>query len=266
MLPSLFVSHGAPDFALKPGAIGRRLGVLGQRLGRARAVIVVSAHWQAAEVRITGHCSPPTLHDFRGFDPALRDLVYPAPGDPKLAERLAHRLRAEGWSTAIDPSRGFDHGAWVPLLHLFPNADVPVIQLALPWDLDGAGACQLGRALAPLRAEDVLILGSGSLTHGLRDFFSHGTEGRQEARAFRDWLREAVQSGDEEALRRGWTRAPGSARTHPTAEHYLPLPLAAGAGGLDAVEWIEGGWMGQVISMDACLFGAGGGDGTFSAP
>ncbi|MBY6203476.1 dioxygenase [Halomonas denitrificans] len=255
MLPSLFVSHGAPTFALDPGAIGHRLTMLGRQLARPRAVVVVSAHWQTDDLRVTGHPAPPTIHDFRGFDPALREIVYPAPGDPALAALAVDLVSAAGRTARLDPSRGLDHGAWVPLLHLFPDADVPVVQVSLPRTLDGLSAWQLGRALAPLRELDVLVVGSGSLTHGLQDLFDDGQRGRREARAFRSWLIEAISDGDAERLCSGWNDAPGAARAHPTSEHYLPLVVAAAAGGLDEVEVIDGGWLGGVIAMDAIVFG-----------
>lgn len=256
MVPTLFVSHGAPSFALEPGPIGRRLGILGRQLPRPDAIAVVSAHWQTVGVHVTGSAAPPTIHDFRGFAPALHALRYPAPGHPGLAGTTRDLLRSAGWPADIDLERGLDHGAWVPLLHMFPHADVPVVQVSLPLGMDGDGAWQFGHALAPLRGLGVLIVGSGSLTHGLADFFDGGTGGRESARRFRNWVRCAVETGDPDRVRGGLSQAPEARRVHPTPEHYLPLPVAAAAGGMERAERIDGGWMGKVIAMDAFVFGA----------
>ena len=170
VLPSLFVSHGAPTFALHPGRAGAQLAELGRLLPRPRAVVLVSPHWMTRGVKVTGALRPETLYDFGGFDPRLRDLVYPAPGDPALAQRIATLLTEAGWTASVDPVRGLDHGAWVPLMHLYPKAEVPVLQVSMPHDLDAQSAHALGQALAPLGAEGVLVLGSGSLTHNLYEF------------------------------------------------------------------------------------------------
>ncbi|MEX0915472.1 MAG: class III extradiol ring-cleavage dioxygenase, partial [Wenzhouxiangellaceae bacterium] len=169
--PSLFVSHGAPTFALEPGAIGEKLKRLGRQLLPLEAVVVISAHWLTDTIRVTASARPETIHDFRGFDPALFDIRYPAPGNPELAGQIVERLRQAGWSADVDDHHGLDHGAWVPLLHLLPDAQVPVIQVSLPSDLNGEGAWRLGRALAPLSDAGVLVVGSGSLTHNLYEVF-----------------------------------------------------------------------------------------------
>ena len=206
-------------------------------------------------MRVTAAPQPATIHDFGGFPAALYALQYPAPGEPALASRIVEQLGAAGIDASLDHARGLDHGAWVPLRYLRPQADVPVVQVSLPHDSDPAGALQLGRALAPLRDEGVMVVGSGSLTHNLYEFRQHVAD-PQYARQFADWVAAAVASGDVEALVGYRARAPHAARAHPTEEHYLPLLVAFGAG--DAGESgtrIEGGMTDEVLSMDAFGFG-----------
>ena len=151
--PSLFISHGSPMFAVLPGELGSRLGVLGARLQDVRAIAVVSPHWQTRGVRVAMNARPGTIHDFGGFPPALYQLQYPVEGAPDVATDAAHLLVGAGFDVALDPGRGLDHGAWVPLRHLLPQANIPAFQVSMPFDLDVAGALRLGAALAPLRDE-----------------------------------------------------------------------------------------------------------------
>ncbi|MGE0314969.1 MAG: class III extradiol ring-cleavage dioxygenase [Lautropia sp.] len=255
-LPSLFVSHGAPSFALEPGLAGPRLAALGRALPRPEAVLVVSPHWMTPAPRVGTAAQPETIHDFGGFDPALYQLGYPARGHPALARRALDALDAAGWTARADEHRGLDHGAWVPLMHLFPAADVPVFQVSLPSRLDAATAFAFGRALAPLAREGVLIVGSGSLTHNLHEFFSgHGQE-EAYAADFAAWVREAVDRRDRARLLRTLDDAPQARRAHPTAEHFWPLLVAAGAGDLtQPSQVIEGGIVHGVLAMDSYAFG-----------
>lgn len=169
-MPSLFISHGAPTFAMEPGLAGAQLRALGLALGKPKAVVVVSPHWMTPGVQITATEKPQTVHDFGGFPRALYDLQYPAPGSPELAVQIQQRLAQTGITAQLDLRRGLDHGAWVPLMHLFPEADVPVVQVSMPFDTDEAKAFALGQALAPLAQDGVLIVSSGSLTHNLYEF------------------------------------------------------------------------------------------------
>ena len=254
-LPSLFVSHGAPTFALEPGRAGPALAALGRELPRPEAVLVVSPHWMTPSPRVGLTALPQTIHDFGGFDPALYRIGYPAPGHPGLARRAVEALAAAGWDAQADERRGLDHGAWVPLLHLFPKADVPVFQVSLPSRLDAASAWALGEALAPLADEGVLVTGSGSLTHNLADFrFRHGSD-EPYAAQFAAWVRDAVVAGDGERLRRTLADAPHAARAHPTPEHFWPLLVAAGAAPARG-PWrvVEGGITHGVLAMDAFVF------------
>lgn len=255
-LPTLFVSHGAPTFAIEPGLAGPRLTALGRALPRPAAVLVVSAHWATPQPRVTASPRPRTIHDFGGFDRALYRIEYPAPGHPELAARAVELLRAAGRDAAGDEQRGLDHGAWVPLLHLYPDADVPVFQVSMPASLDAESAIAFGEALAPLAEEGVLIVGSGSLTHNLYEFRMGGTEEEDYAVEFTQWIREAVNAGDRDRLRQALEIAPHARRAHPTAEHFLPLPVAAGAASaLQPATVVEGGITHGVLAMDAFVFG-----------
>jgi 4,5-DOPA dioxygenase extradiol len=253
--PSLFVSHGSPMFALEPGLLGPALQRIGRALPDLAAVVIVSPHWQTRGVRVAAGPAPQTIHDFGGFPPPLYALQYTPPGAPELAGDVAAMLANAGFDVAIDTQRGLDHGAWVPMRYLKPDADVPVFQVSLPHDLDAAGALRLGRALAPLRARGVLVLGSGSLTHNLYEFRQHIRD-PEYAQAFADWVADAVRRRDVDALVRYRERAPHAARAHPSEEHYLPLLVAFGASDDgDTATLVEGGMTYGVLSMDSFGFG-----------
>ncbi len=254
-LPSLFVSHGAPTFALEPGLAGARLAALGPTLPRPEALLVVSPHWMTPSPCVGLSAKPRTLHDFGGFDPALYRIDYPAPGHPRLAQKAVETLNAAGWSALPDERRGLDHGAWVPLLHLFPRADVPVFQVSLPSRLDAESAWAFGEALAPLADDGVLIVGSGSLTHNLHEFRAEPGTDEPYVAEFAAWVREAVTDGDGRRLRRTLVDAPHAGRAHPSTEHFWPLLVAAGAAPAQG-DWrvIDGGIAHGILSMDAFVF------------
>lgn len=259
-LPSLFVSHGAPTFAIEPGLAGPKLTALGRALPRPRAVLVVSPHWMTPSPRVGLVARPQTIHDFGGFAPALYEISYPVNGHPALARRTLDLLGDAGWAPQPDERRGLDHGAWVPLRHLYPAADVPAFQVSLPSRLDGDSAWAFGAALAPLADEGVLIVGSGSLTHNLEEFRSGPGDAAAYAGEFAAWVREAVVRGDAARLRQTLALAPHAQRAHPTPEHFWPLLVAAGAAAsaLPAAV-IEGGITHGVLAMDGYLFGSAGG-------
>lgn len=259
-LPSVFVSHGSPMLALEPGTAGPMLQALGAALPRPAAVLALSPHWMTRVAAVGASPQPGTIHDFAGFDPALHALQYPAPGDPALAERVAALLRAGGWDAVVDPARGLDHGIWSPLRFVFPQADIPVVPLAMPWPLDAASAWRLGQALAPLAADGVLALGSGSLTHNLDEFGFDAKLHDPPAPyvvAFVDWMRDAIARGDIDALLDYRRRAPHAQRAHPTDEHLLALFWALGAAGPTPIghDW-PGGVHYGTMSMDAWVFDA----------
>jgi len=253
--PALFVSHGSPMFAVEPGQLGPRLAELGSRLDGARAILVASPHWQTRNVHVSTSAAPATIHDFGGFPDALYRLRYPAPGAPEFARKAAALLGRAGF-LADEDARGLDHGAWVPLLHLRPQADLPVFQVSMPHYLDARNALHLGVALRPLRDEGVVVVGSGSMTHNLREFFGGAADGDY-ARAFAEWVGEAVGRRDVEALVGYRRRAPHAERAHPTEEHYLPLLVALGASRDDeTLSYVPGGITDGVLSMDSFAWGA----------
>jgi len=256
-LPSLFISHGAPTFALEPGRAGRTLRTLGAALPRPRAVLVISPHWHTAGLEVTTHPHPPTVHDFAGFPEALYRLQYPAPGQPEVAEQVLARLTQAGLPARANPKRGLDHGCWVPLMHLYPAADVPVLQLSLPLTDSLQVLEDVGRALSPLRESGVLILASGSITHNLYDVMSSRGAPSGYATGFMDWIANTIAEGDLAALRDYRRLAPGASRAHPSDEHLLPLFVAIGAAGEGWIRSIRlaGGVIYGVIGMDSYAFG-----------
>lgn len=257
--PVLFVSHGAPTFALEPGQAGPLLQAIGQRvlaLPAVRAILVVSPHWRTRGLRVGASARPETVHDFGGFPAPLYALRYPATGAPDVARAVVAQLEAAGLPAQLVDEQGLDHGAWVPLLHMLPGAPLPVLQLSLPIELRAADALALGRALVPLREQGVLIVGSGSLTHNLYEFRQSETEAPEDyVREFVLWARRAATVHDDAALV-DFRGAPHSRRAHPSDEHYLPLLVAAGASSADEpVEVIDGGVTYGVLSMEGYVFG-----------
>lgn len=222
MLPSLFISHGSPMLALTPTPAHHFLRELGSAL-RPKAVVVISAHWETQHLQVSSSVQPVTMHDFGGFPDALFALQYPAPGDPELAIRLATLLDA----TPVE--RGLDHGAWVPLSLMYPNADVPVVSLSLPSRWSNTALMQLGEQLATLRQEGILVIGSGSLTHNLYELQPLNSEMPEWVDRFAEWVHARLVAGDRDALNH-WQEAPEARRNHPTPEHFQPLLVALGAG------------------------------------
>lgn len=239
-MPAGFVAHGAPLLALDEHK-GAPLAAWGRTLPKPRAVLWVSAHFEAAPVTLSATSSAPLVYDFYGFPEPLYRVQYPAPGAPWLAERIAGLL--EGTPVRRDEGRGLDHGAWVPALHLFPDADVPMLQISLP-TLDGAALLALGRRLAPLRDEGVLVLGSGNLTHNLRRLdLAERSAPPSWAREFDAWCAEALAKGDVDELVAFRERAPAVEIAHPRVEHFVPLLVAVGAtGGSFSVATRVDGW------------------------
>lgn len=258
-MPSLFVSHGSPTFAIDAGEAGPKLTELGRELRKPAAVVIMSPHWITPDLRVATTAAPETIHDFGGFPEELYRIRYPAPGSPKVALRALELLNAAGLAAAGDEEMGLDHGAWVPVRHLYPQADVPVLQVSMPHRLEPAAAVRIGRALAPLADEGVLLVGSGSITHNLRDVrwnSSAGDKGPVYANEFVAWARHAVQAHDEAALVNYRQSAPHALQAHPTPDHYLPLPFAFGAADPQApVRVIDGGMTFGVLAMDAYVFG-----------
>lgn len=235
MQPVLFLSHGSPMLALEDSPARAFIAGLGNALERPDAIVVASAHWETDAPVVNAVSANETIHDFYGFPPPLYALSYPAPGAPELAGRIVDLLGDAGLRSGIDTARGLDHGAWVPLLLMWPEHDIPVVQLSIQSRLGPGHHLQLGRALAELRRDNVLVLGSGSFTHNLRALRRSGDGPEPEwVTLFADWMHEKIVTSrtcDLLAYRR---LAPFAEQNHPTDEHLLPLFVAIGAGGQGA--------------------------------
>lgn len=258
MIRPLFLSHGAPTLPFEDVAARDFLKGLPAALPRPRAILVVSAHWETRVPTVNAVERNRTIHDFAGFPEALYQLTYPAPGDPQLADRIVDLLAEAGLPSATDTARGLDHGAWVPLMLAWPDADIPVVQLSVQSQLGPGHHLEVGRAIAPLAKEGVLIVASGSFTHDLSSW--RGQAGMAEPEwvtEFADWFDAALKEGrtcDLLAYRR---LAPHAQRNHPTEEHLLPLFVALGAAGSGApVQRLHASNTYGVLRMDAYAFGA----------
>ena len=252
-MPTAFVPHGGGPWpllslpGLMPDDEGVRLKAYMESIAELagatpRALLVVSAHWEADVPTVNTGARPGMLYDYYNFPPAAYELQWPAPGDPELAGEVRHLLEGAGFRTAADADRGYDHGTFIPLLAAYPEADVPVVQLSLQADLDPAAHLAMGRALAPLRDQGVYILGSGNSFHNLRALFrERNAENVAHSHRFDAWLEEAVAlpEAERDARLASWAKAPSAQPSHPREEHLIPLMVAAGAAGEDAgrVAW-----------------------------
>jgi 4,5-DOPA dioxygenase extradiol len=265
-MPPLFLSHGSPMTALEPreaGAFMQALGPAIERLfGRPKAIVVASAHSLTREPVLMAAPRHAAVYDFGGFDPKLLTLRYDAPGAPDWAARVEALLKVAGLPVHRTTDGGLDHGIWTPLRYMFPSADIPVLPLAWPPDWTPAQLFALGAALAPLVAEGVLVIGSGSITHNLRRVFAGGLRAdidrpaTPESSAFRDWFVERSAARDWDALFAYRARAPHAVLMHPTDEHLLPWYVAAGAGGRDdAPLRVHASLTFGDLGMDAYAFG-----------
>ena len=257
-LPVAFVPHGSPMFALQPGAAGVALAALPARWARPRAVVVVSPHWETAVPTVGTATRLETIHDFGGFDPRLYEIQYPAAGCPEVAQQVVAALQAAGLPVATDTRRGLDHGAWVPLRHMFPDADVPVVPLSIQHHGGPRHAWQVGRALAPLAAQGVLVVASGNVTHNLRDWqraMQLGLPTPGYVQAFADWVEAQLTRGEVDALLDYRHTQPAGVLAHPRDEHLLPLFTALGAAGPQArARAFFRGMSDHVIAMDGYVF------------
>ena len=242
LMPVGFVGHGAPTLALeKEGAVvdawkewGRSLlNPERGRQARPKAILVLSAHWIQAPPYL-GPLNPvPLIYDFQGFPPQLTQMQYPAPQAPKLAKEILHLLTRLGLKPGTHSDRGLDHGAWVPLTHMFPRADIPVLQISIATGVPGTEHLALGHALAPLRKKGVFILGSGNITHNLRmvDFADREAPPADWAKVFDSWCAETLERFDLSALADYPNKAPEVQKAVPTDDHFTPLLVAAAAAG-----------------------------------
>jgi 4,5-DOPA dioxygenase extradiol len=256
-LPSLFVSHGAPDLVVSGHQAAQFLANLGKELPRPEAILIVSAHWERADLTITTSAAPSTIHDFMGWPQELYRIRYPAPGSRWLAGEVADHLSSAGFNLIPDARRGLDHGAWVPLHLAFPNADIPVAQLSLLRGGTARDHFDIGLALAPLREQGVLIIGSGSVVHNLRMLTPDGTPPPPWALSFDQWLADALERRDLADLIAFPDRPKDALIAHPTSEHLLPLFVALGAGwASNRSARLHQSWSYGSLSMSAYAFGA----------
>ena len=257
-LPALFISHGSPMLALTDSPARRFLESLGKFLPRPKAVLIASAHWESdgvPAVSLAEH--PKTIHDFGGFPAALVAIDYPAPGAPELAGRAAELLEQAGYAVQRSPDRGLDHGAWVPLRLMYPQADIPVTQLSILHGATPADHEKMGHALTALRDEGVLVIGSGSLTHNLSEFRGQGVDAPVPSwvSEFGAWMHTMLQDQQRAALLDYRRQAPSAERNHPTEEHLLPLFVAMGAAGAAAkAERLHASYEYGVLAMDVYAF------------
>lgn len=240
-MPAFFIPHGAgPCFFMdwQPTDTWDRMAVFLKGLAdtlpaRPRAIVLVSGHWLEPQFRVTGNAQPPLIYDYYGFPAHTYELTFPAPGEPELASAVVQRLQQHGEAAQVDGERGFDHGVFIPLKLVVPKADIPVIQLSLRRDLDPAAHIEVGKALASLRDEGVLIIGSGMSFHNMRGYGD--ARYTPVSAVFDDWLTKAVESepAQRNALLQAWTRAPHARDCHPMGgeEHLSPLMVVAGAAG-----------------------------------
>lgn len=256
LTPLLFISHGAPTFALEPGLMGPQLQAIGKKLSGIQAVLIISPHWQTNQVKVMTTAQPETIHDFGGFPPKLYTLHYPAKGHAELARQAAQLLNNAGITTSLDDKRGLDHGAWVPMMHLLPQVNVPVFQVSIPYDWSPAKAFAMGQALAPLREQGVLIVASGSITHNLYDIQPPNSPVAPYANEFNQWVKTAVLAHSVPAMLKYRSEAPFAERAHPTDEHFLPIMVAMGAADpSEPVQYLNGGMSYGVLSMDSYAWG-----------
>ncbi len=257
--PSLFIGHGAPTLLIGQTDARDFLSGLAERFPAPKAILVISAHFNARVPVITSAAQPETIHDFRGFPDVLYQQQYPAPGDPVLAEQIAGRLQTAGFPAVTHAGRGLDHGAWIPLMLAYPKADIPVLQLSISMNENPEWHYRLGQTLQPLRDEGVMIFGSGSVTHNLHAVFSDNYEldspVPEWVSSFADWLAVRIEAGDQDAILSAVQFGPHGRENHPTMDHILPLFVALGAGGNNAGHRLHRSTTYGVIAMDAYSFG-----------
>jgi 4,5-DOPA dioxygenase extradiol len=253
-MPVVFAAHGAPVLLDDPVWMAE-LAAWADTMPKPKSILMVSAHWEERPATLGATRTVPLVYDFYGFPERYYETSYEAPGAPDLAARVRDLLRQKGIPSTDDPERGLDHGAYVPLVAMYPEADVPVLQVSMP-GLDGEALLELGRTIAPLREEGVLVFGSGFLTHNMAYAFRPGVPAW--AREFDDWAKDALERFDVDALRDFRSRAPAARQALPTWEHYAPVLVAAGAAAGERPRTtfpIAGFWMEGAFTKRSVQFG-----------
>ncbi|KAJ7556387.1 hypothetical protein O6H91_05G080600 [Diphasiastrum complanatum] len=255
VMETYYVSHGSPMLPLEETPATQFFKGLGNSIKqKPKAILVVSGHWNTRELMVNSGAKHSTIHDFYGFPRELYQLRYDAPGAPEVAKRVQELLQEAGYKSVEDPKRGLDHGAWIPLLLMYPKADIPVIQLSLQPQKDGLHHYNVGRALAPLTKEGVLIIGSGTTTHNLRSIGSYETTPTW-AKAFDSWLNDALINGRFDEVIHYLEKGPHAETAHPTPDHFVPLLVALGAAGEGAkTKRVHHSWELQTMSMASFSF------------
>lgn len=230
-LPGLFISHGSPMLAINPEQVGPALNRLSLNLPKPAAIIVMSAHWESDALEVSTATRPNTWHDFRGFPQKLYEIRYPASGDPQLAEEILKIFADADIAAHANSTRPRDHGVWMPLLHMYPEADIPVVEISLPMNLSSDEIYQIGKVLSILRERQILLIGSGSITHNLRELSWRGESDRvpEWASTFRNHVVHQLTHSNYDAVL-DWSSIPYVERNHPTLEHFAPLFFAMGTG------------------------------------
>ncbi len=232
-LPTLFLSHGAPNIVIdRKNPTHKFLKELSAKLPKPKAVVVFSAHWQSNDVKITGSKKPQQIYDFGGFEKELYEYIYTPSSNPELAHRINEALLKAGYNSSLDEHQGFDHGLWAPLALMYPNADIPVVQISLPINKDAKYFYELGKSLSWLRDENILVIGTGNITHNLREAFSGNySEEPDWVNNFAEWVNDKLNKNDIATLLDWKNTAPNAKQNHPTDEHFLPLFASLGAAG-----------------------------------
>ncbi|HEY6064850.1 MAG TPA: class III extradiol ring-cleavage dioxygenase [Thermoanaerobaculia bacterium] len=256
--PALFVAHASPMLALEREGHARALAAFGERFPGPAGIGIVSAHWEApGPIRVTAAPKPSLIYDFGGFPRPLYEMTYPAPGSPELANEIVARLGEEGLPAVTEPRRGWDHGVWIPLSLLYPDASIPVVEISLPLPREPELLARAGRALAPLRDRGILLVGSGGIVHNLRLARLDSKEAPADdwARKFDDWVREKVENRDLPGLAAYRDRAPHAERAVEESEHFDPLFFALGAARPDdELEEVSSGFEYGNISLSSYAF------------
>ncbi len=230
-LPGLYISHGSPMLAIEPEQVGPALKRLSFNLPKPKAIVIMSAHWESTVLEVSTATRPETWHDFYGFPQELYEIRYPAAGEPHLAQEILASLNQAGLNACANEHQPRDHGMWMPLLHMYPEADIPVVGISLPMHMSAEEIYRIGETLAPLRERQILLIGSGSITHNLRDLDRHSSNPVTPiwAATFRNEVVHQLFHHNFEAVL-DWQNLPYIRKNHPTLEHFAPIFFAMGTG------------------------------------